>query len=41
MAAVDFRPAPLLWVLEIAIIHPGRKFGAFYEDLLLDSQSFD
>jgi methionyl aminopeptidase len=41
MAAVDFRPAPLLWVLEIAIIHPVRKFGAFYEDLLLDSQSFD
>jgi methionyl aminopeptidase len=41
MAAVDFRPAPLLWVLEIAIIHPERKFGAFYEDLLLDNQSFD
>jgi Xaa-Pro aminopeptidase len=41
MAAVDFRPASLLWVLEIAIIHPERKFGAFYEDLLLDSQSFD
>lgn len=40
MAAVDFRPAPLLWVLEIAIIHPERKFGAFYEDLLLDDQSF-
>jgi methionyl aminopeptidase len=41
MAAVDFRPSPLLWVLEIAIIHPTRKFGAFYEDLLLESQSFD
>jgi methionyl aminopeptidase len=41
MAAVDFRPAPLLWVLEIAIVHPERKFGAFYEDLLLDNQSFD
>jgi methionyl aminopeptidase len=41
MAAVDFRPAPLLWVLEIAIIHPERKFGAFYEDLLLDNQAFD
>jgi methionyl aminopeptidase len=41
MATVDFRPAPLLWVLEIAIIHPERKFGAFYEDLLLENQSFD
>ncbi len=40
MATVDFKPAPLLWVLEIAIIHPERKFGAFYEDLLLDDQSF-
>jgi methionyl aminopeptidase len=41
MAAVDFRPSPLLWVLEIAIIHPERKFGAFYEDLLLENQAFD
>jgi hypothetical protein len=41
MAAVDFRPSPLLWVLEIAIIHPTRRFGAFYEDLLLENQSFD
>jgi methionyl aminopeptidase len=41
MAAVDFRPSPLLWVLEIAIIHPEHKFGAFYEDLLLENQSFD
>jgi methionyl aminopeptidase len=41
MATVDFRPSPLLWVLEIAIIHPERRFGAFYEDLLLENQSFD
>jgi methionyl aminopeptidase len=41
MAAVDFRPSPLLWVLEIAIIHPKRQFGAFYEDLLLEDQAFD
>jgi methionyl aminopeptidase len=41
MATVDFRPSPLLWMLEIAIIHPERKFGAFYEDLLLDNQSLD
>jgi Xaa-Pro aminopeptidase len=40
MAAVDFRPSPLLWVLEIAIVHPTRKFGAFYEDTLLEDQGF-
>jgi len=27
-------------VLEIAIVHPDRPFGAFYEDLLLEDQSF-
>jgi methionyl aminopeptidase len=40
MAEVDFRPAAKLWVLEIAILHPTRTFGAFYEDLLLEDQSF-
>jgi methionyl aminopeptidase len=40
MAEVGFRPAPNLWVLEIAIAHPHKTFGAFYEDLLLEDQSF-
>jgi methionyl aminopeptidase len=40
LAEVEFRPNPNLWVLEIAIIHPDRQFGAFYEDLLLEDQSF-
>jgi methionyl aminopeptidase len=40
LAEVDFRPNPNLWVLEIAIVHPERAFGAFYEDLLLEDQSF-
>ncbi|HUC03821.1 MAG TPA: M24 family metallopeptidase [Acidimicrobiales bacterium] len=40
LAEVDFRPNPNLWVLEIAIIHPDGTFGAFYEDLLLEDQSF-
>ena len=39
LADVDFRPNPNLWVLEIAIAHPERTFGAFYEDLLLDDRS--
>lgn len=30
-------PAPGLWVLEIQIAHPSEPYGAFYEDLLLDS----
>jgi methionyl aminopeptidase len=40
LAEVPFRPNPNLWVLEIAIAHPVRRFGAFYEDLLLEDQSF-
>ena len=40
MAEVGFRPSPNLWVLEIAIAHPDKTFGAFYEDLLLEDQSF-
>jgi methionyl aminopeptidase len=40
LADVEFRPSPNLWVLEIAIIHPDGRFGAFYEDLLLEDQSF-
>jgi methionyl aminopeptidase len=40
LAEVDFRPHPNLWVLEIAIAHPDKTFGAFYEDLLLEDQSF-
>ncbi len=40
LAEVQFRPNPNLWVLEIAIAHPERPFGAFYEDLLLEDQSF-
>jgi Xaa-Pro aminopeptidase len=40
LAEVEFRPSPNLWVLEIAIAHPDGTFGAFYEDLLLEDQSF-
>jgi methionyl aminopeptidase len=40
LADVRFAPAPNLWVLEIAIAHPDKTFGAFYEDLLLEDQSF-
>ena len=40
LAEVTFKPSPNLWVLEIAIASPDKTFGAFYEDLLLEDQSF-
>jgi methionyl aminopeptidase len=40
LARVEVVPSPDLWVLEIAIVDPERRFGAFYEDLLLADQSF-
>ena len=32
-------PSNNLWVLEIQIAHPTEPFGAFFEDLLIDSES--
>jgi methionyl aminopeptidase len=40
MADVSIVPAPDLWVLETAIVHPDGSFGAFYEDMLLLDQSY-
>ena len=40
MMDVDFKPSPLLWVLEIHIRNHERTFGAFYEDMLLDDSYF-
>lgn len=40
IADVPYELHPDRWVLEIAIAHPERPFGAFYEDLLLEDQSF-
>jgi hypothetical protein len=40
LADVGFKPNPNLWVLEIAIASVDKTFGAFYEDLLLEDQSF-
>ncbi len=40
LAEIDFRPSPLLWVLEIHIRDRDRKFGAFFEDMLLDDSYF-
>ena len=40
MAEVDFKPSPLLWVLEIHIRHPTEGYGAFFEDMLLGDSYF-
>ena len=40
MNTVDFTPSPLLWVLEIHVRSPDMKFGAFFEDMLLDDSYF-
>ena len=40
MADVDFTPSALLWVLEIHIRHPSERYGAFFEDMLLDDSYF-
>jgi Xaa-Pro aminopeptidase len=40
LAEVDFKPKPLLWVLEIHIRDPQMKFGAFFEDMLLADSFF-
>ena len=41
LADVDFTPSALLWVLEIHIRHPSERYGAFYEDMLLDDHYFE
>ena len=38
LGALDATPTPGLWILEIQIRHPTRPFGAFYEDLLAESE---
>jgi hypothetical protein len=41
MADVDFTPTGgPLWVLEMHIRHPTERYGAFYEDMLLDDSYF-
>ncbi len=40
MADVEFKPSPLIWVLEIHIRHPEGLYGAFFEDMLLDDSYF-
>jgi methionyl aminopeptidase len=36
LAEADFHPAAMRWILEIHVRDPQGRFGAFFEDLLLD-----
>jgi len=37
LSEVTFHPSPNRWMVEIHIRHPEQTFGAFYEDLLMES----
>lgn len=34
LTELSFTPASHLWVLEVHLVHPSRRFGGFYEDIL-------
>jgi Xaa-Pro aminopeptidase len=40
LSGIDFSPSKELWVLEIHIRDKAHRFGAFFEDLLLDDAFF-
>jgi len=41
LAQAAFSPSTMRWVLEIHLRDPGRRFGAFFEDLLLEDRCYD
>lgn len=34
LSKLSFDPTPMLWVLEVHILHPQENLGAFYEDIM-------
>jgi methionyl aminopeptidase len=36
LAELDVTPSAMRWILEIHLLDPQRRFGAFFEDMLLD-----
>lgn len=40
LAQAAFSPSPMRWVLEIHLRDPERRFGAFFEDLLLEDRFY-
>jgi len=41
LADYDVTPSAMRWILEIHIRHPEKKFGAFFEDMLLDDGDYE
>jgi Xaa-Pro aminopeptidase len=41
LADFDARPSEMRWILEIHILDPNGKFGAFFEDMLLDARLYE
>jgi hypothetical protein len=41
LADLDFPPSAMRWILEIHILDPQRRHGAFYEDMLLTDADHD
>lgn len=40
LADLDATPSAMRWILEIHLRDPERRFGAFYEDMLLDDKYY-
>lgn len=40
LAEYDRVPASMRWILEIHLLDPARRFGAFFEDMLLDDADY-
>lgn len=40
LADLEIAPSAMRWILEIHLRDPQRRFGAFYEDMLLDEQDY-
>lgn len=40
LAELPIAPSAMRWILEIHLLDPQRRFGAFYEDMLLDDEDY-
>jgi methionyl aminopeptidase len=40
LASADFRPSAMRWILEIHLRDPQGRFGAFFEDMLLEERHY-
>ena len=40
LADYDHAPSSMRWILEIHLLDPQRRFGAFFEDMLLDDADY-